>query len=58
MYARQTRIVKIAMTSLMALVALIARGEGLAGHYLLQGVMEVGSELLLRLPASASALFE
>ena len=48
MYARQTRIVKIAMTSLMALVALIARGEDLAGHYILQGVMEVGSELLLK----------
>jgi hypothetical protein len=47
-YARQTRIVKIAMTSLMALVALIARGEDLAGHYILQGVMEVGSELLLK----------
>jgi uncharacterized protein len=47
-YARQTRILKIAMTSLMALVALIARGEGLAGHYILQGVMEVGSELLLK----------
>ena len=48
MYARQTRIVKIAMTSLMALVALIARGEDLAGHYILHGVMEVGSELLLK----------
>jgi hypothetical protein len=40
--------VKIAMASLMALVALTARGEDLAGHYILQGVMEVGSELLLK----------
>lgn len=48
MYARQTRIVKIAMVSLMALAALIARGEDLAGQYILRGVMEVGSELLLK----------
>jgi uncharacterized protein len=47
-YAWQTRIVKIAMVSVMALAALIARGEDLAGHYILQGVMEVGSELLLK----------
>src|ERR1700757_4897887 len=32
----------------MALSVLIARGEDMAGHYVLQGVMEVGSELLLK----------
>ena len=36
------------MVSSMVLAALIARGEDLAGHYILRGVMEVGSELLLK----------
>jgi hypothetical protein len=39
---------KTALISLMALAALTARGEDLAGHYILQGVREVGSELLLK----------
>jgi hypothetical protein len=42
------RKVKAALVSLIALAALTARGEDLAGDYVLQGVMEVGSELLLR----------
>jgi len=46
--ARQTRKVKTALVSLMALAMLTARGEDVAGHYVLHGVMEVGSELLLR----------
>src|SRR5260370_38287885 len=33
---------------MLALAMLTARGEDLAGHYVLQGVMEVGSELLLK----------
>jgi hypothetical protein len=38
-----------ALLSLIALAALTARGEeDLAGHYILQGVMEVGSELPLK----------
>src|SRR6201993_1945542 len=32
----------------MALSVLIARGEDMAGHYVLRGVIEVGSELLLK----------
>jgi hypothetical protein len=36
------------LVSLIALAALTARGEDPAGHYVLQGVMEVGSELLLK----------
>jgi hypothetical protein len=40
--------VKTALVSIMALAMLTARGEELAGHYILQGVMEVGSELLLK----------
>jgi hypothetical protein len=40
--------VKTALVSIMALAMLAARGEDLAGHYILQGVMEVGSELLLK----------
>jgi hypothetical protein len=46
--ARQTKKVKTALVSIMALAMLTARGEDLAGHYILQGVMEVGSELLLK----------
>jgi hypothetical protein len=42
------RKVKAALVSLIALAALTARGEDPAGDYVLQGVMEVGSELLLR----------
>ena len=48
MCARETRKMKAALVSLMALLALTARGEDLAGRYILQGVMEVGSELLLK----------
>jgi hypothetical protein len=48
MYARQTGKVKTALVSLMALAMLTARGEDVAGHYVLHGVMEVGSELLLK----------
>jgi hypothetical protein len=33
---------------LLILMALTARGEDLTGHYILQGVREVGSELLLK----------
>ena len=36
------------LVSLMALAVLAARGEDLTGHYILRGVMEVGSELLLK----------
>jgi hypothetical protein len=46
--ARQTRKMKTALVSLMALAALTAKGEDLAGHYILQGVREVGSELSLK----------
>ena len=48
MCARQTRKMETALVSLMALAALTARGEDLAGHYILQGVTEVGSELSLK----------
>ena len=48
MCARQTKKVKTALVSIMALAMLTARGEDLAGDYILQGVMEVGSELLLK----------
>jgi uncharacterized protein len=36
------------LVSLMALAMLDARGEDVAGHYILRDVMEVGSELLLK----------
>jgi len=39
---------KIALASCVALAALAAWGNDVAGHYVLQGVMEVGSELLLK----------
>jgi hypothetical protein len=42
------RKVKAVLVSLMALVALTASAEDLTGDYILQGVMEVGSELLLK----------
>ena len=48
MCTRQTKKVKTALVSMLALAMLTARGEDLAGHYVLQGVMEVGSELLLK----------
>src|ERR1700692_3333142 len=38
----------VSLMALAALAALTARGEVLAGHYILQGVREVGSELLLK----------
>jgi hypothetical protein len=40
--------VKAAFVLFSALSVLIARGEDMAGHYVLRGVMEVGSELLLK----------
>ena len=46
--ARQTGKAKTALVSLMALATLTAWGEDVAGHYVLHGVMEVGSELLLK----------
>src|SRR5260221_12694274 len=46
--ARQTGKVKTALVSLMALAMLTERGEDAAGHYILKGVMEGGSELLLK----------
>jgi hypothetical protein len=46
--ARLTRRANIALVTLIALAALTAKGEDLAGHYVLHGVMEVGSELLLK----------
>ena len=46
--ARQTGKAKTALVSLMALAMPDARGEDVAGHYILRGVMEVGSELLLK----------
>jgi hypothetical protein len=42
------RKVKAALVTLMALAALTANGKDLAGDYILQGVREVGSELLLK----------
>jgi uncharacterized protein len=36
------------LVSLTALAMLDARGEDVTGHYILRGVMEVGSELLLK----------
>lgn len=39
---------KAALVLFSALSVLIARGEDMAGHYVLRGVMEVGSELLLK----------
>jgi hypothetical protein len=39
---------RTALISLIALAVLTARGADLAGHYILQGVREVGSELLLK----------
>lgn len=43
---------KTALVSLMTLAMLTARGEEVAGHYVLHGVMEVGSELLLKADGS------
>ena len=39
---------KAAFVLLSALSVVFARGQDLAGHYVLRGVMEVGSELLLK----------
>jgi uncharacterized protein len=43
-----TLLCRTVWVSLMALAMPDARGEDVAGHYILQGVMEVGSELLLK----------
>jgi hypothetical protein len=40
--------VKAAFVLLSAVIALSARGEDVAAHYVLRGVTEVGSELLLK----------
>lgn len=45
---RPTSKMRTALISLMALSVLTARGADLAGHYILQGVREVGSELFLK----------
>jgi hypothetical protein len=45
---RPTSKMRTALISLMALAVLTARGADLAGHYILQGVREVGSELFLK----------
>ena len=39
---------KLALAFLMTLMALAVQAQDVAGHYVLQGVMEVGSELLLK----------
>jgi hypothetical protein len=39
---------KVAAVVLLSFVALTAWGQDVAGHYVLRGVMEVGSELLLK----------
>ncbi len=39
---------KVAAVVLLSLAALTAWGQDVAGHYVLHGVMEVGSELLLK----------
>jgi hypothetical protein len=43
---------KTALVSLMALVMINAQAEDVAGHYVLHGVTEVGSELLLKADGS------
>src|ERR1700733_1148 len=48
MCARQTGKAKAVLVALMSLAMLTARGEDVAGHYVLHGVMEVGSELSLK----------
>jgi hypothetical protein len=40
--------VKTVLILLLALAPLAVRGDDLAGHYVLRGVMEVGSELMLK----------
>jgi hypothetical protein len=39
---------KLALVSLLVLTACAVQAQDVAGHYVLQGVMEVGSELLLK----------
>ncbi len=46
--ARRETIMSTLLILLLALAPLAARGDDLAGHYVLRGVMEVGSELLLK----------
>jgi hypothetical protein len=43
---------KTALVSLMVFAMVTARAEDVAGHYVLHGVMEVGSELLLKADGS------
>ena len=52
MCARLTGKARTALVALMVLAMLTARGEEIAGHYVLHGVMEVGSELLLKADGS------
>jgi hypothetical protein len=47
--ARRATIMNTLLILLLAIMAPVAaRGDDLAGHYVLRGVMEVGSELLLK----------
>lgn len=46
--ARRETIMNTLLIFSLALAPLAARGDDLAGHYVLRGVMEVGSELLLK----------
>jgi hypothetical protein len=39
---------KVAAVVLLSLMTLAARGQDMAGHYVLHGVMEVGSEMVLK----------
>src|SRR5208337_532414 len=45
---RGARTMKTALLLFMALAALAAQGQDLAGHYVLRGVREVGSEMMLK----------
>ncbi len=45
---RRTTIMNALLILLLAMAPLAARGDDLAGNYVLRGVMEVGSELLLK----------
>jgi hypothetical protein len=49
--------VRAAFVLLSALSVLIARGEDVVGHYILRGVMEVGSELLLKSDGTFEYMF-
>ena len=46
--SRGARTMKTALLLFLALVALASQGQDVAGHYVLRGVREVGSELMLK----------